>query len=153
MLKRFITYSVWTILFAAAAMLFSGCGGQTADAPLGSTITIDPEEVSVSNSFVDSTWSTSHFQISVKNENGIPLNNVKLWISFVYAVPHEYGFAQLYDGDTLKDSPMSVTTDENGVYNLRFDYQEGGGLEYSADILVNSGSASASAEIKVDTGE
>jgi hypothetical protein len=148
MLKRFINYSVWTILFAAAAMLFSGCGGQTSDAPSGSEITFSTGDVKIMDGTAKHT-EDYYITIIVKNEEGIPLNNVELTITYPWAVPSVSALVQFYDDVTPVNSPMKVTTDENGAYLLHFKY-ETGTLEYLGSIVVVSGSSSASVKFEVD---
>jgi len=147
MIKRIITALVLT----GFVIVMYSCGqGSPSSAPVGSTITIFPASVSVSDAGGLATH-RQDFVIMVKNANGVPLNNVKLNISYSWAVPDPTGYVQLYDGDVAVDSPMEATTDENGTYTLRFDYQSGS-IEYTADLVVTSGSSSASAEFAVDAG-
>ncbi len=146
MVKRFfVVISLLSFIF-----ILQGCGGY--DAPETATITINPSSVKITDGTSGVNTTTQYFIITVKDENGIPLKNVEVWISYLWAAPNAYDFVQLYDGDDAEDSPMNVTTDENGAYNLRFDFKSGGGLEYSADLEVSSGSVYNSAEFKVETG-
>ncbi len=139
------------LLLTGFVFIMYSCGGDYS-APVDATITIIPVEIAYSDGTGTVTTSSEQFTIAVKDANGIPLNDVEIWISYVWAIPNEYALVQLFDGDNPKDSPMSVTTDINGVYNLRFDFQSGGGLSYLADLVVTSGSVSASTEFSVDTG-
>ncbi len=139
------------LLLTGFVFIMYSCGGDYS-APADSTISITPGDIAISNGTSPATWSTQQFTISVKDANGIPLNNVKIWISYVWAIPNEYALVQLHDGDDEVDSPMSGTTDVDGIYNLRFDFQSGGGLSYEADIVVTSGSDSAVAGFLIDAG-
>ncbi len=127
-------------------LLVGGCG--EAPAPRDATITITSEGT-VTDGGLTAQWHSTIFTISVKDAAGYPLNDVKIWISYPWAVPDAYRFVQLYDDTTPKDSPFSATTDENGVYNLRFDFLSGGGLEYYGDLEVRSGSVYSSAAFEV----
>jgi hypothetical protein len=134
------------------------CGGGGHDAPAEATITIKPVDttITVAENYPDTTY-TQYFQIVVKDKNGIPLRDVKLRISYPWAVPAAFPVVQLYDGNSPKNSPMTVETDENGSYTLRFDYKVGfdGSFdrEYSGDLTVTSGSLfeSASFAVAVET--
>lgn len=162
----------YTISLALVGLLFIiiGCGGggdggssgglfscgDGTPAPAGSIIKVTPGEVSreVNSETVFET--TQIFSISVTNENGIPYDCIELNIDFPLAVPHVYGLVQLYDGTTKKDSPMTVTTDEYGVYNLKFVFWSGGtpGLAYKDDLLVVSGAATpGTATFEITTAE
>ncbi len=123
------------------------------DAPATATITISPAaNVEVTDGTASASWSTKNFHISVKDANDTPLKYINLHISYIWAVPNGNGLVQLYDGTTPKDSPMLVQTDANGGYNLRFDFQSGGGLSYSANLQVSSGSVFGSTGFSVNTG-
>ena len=130
--------------------ILSGCGGGL-DAPEGSTITITGPE-SITDGSASTVTDTAIFTVVVKNQSGVPLDNVKIWISYPWAVPSPAGAVQLYDGDTPKDSPMEVETDRNGTFNLRLDYRRGGGFEYTGNIQVSSGSVVGTAEFAVSSG-
>jgi hypothetical protein len=130
--------------------ILSGCGGNHA-APEGSTITITgPSEIS--DGRTSTSVNSAFFTIVVKNISGVPLNDVRIWITYLWAIPSEASLVQLYDGDTPQDQPMSVTTDTNGAFNLRLDYQQGGGLEYNGTIQVSSGSVVGTADFAVSSG-
>jgi hypothetical protein len=152
MKNSFITFIIMAFIITLSAC--GGGSGSGSDAPAEATITISPSEytVTVAEGFPETTY-TQLFLIVVKDANGIPLNDVKLRISFPWAQPND-DVVQLYDGDTPKDSPMRVSTDENGSYALRFDYKVGVG-EYKGDIQVTSGSVfeSATFEVAVATEE
>ncbi len=113
------------------------------------TITINHSMVTVTDGTLTAQWHTQYFFISVKDTGGYLASDVEIWISYPWAVPDTSGFVQLYDGDAPKDSPMSVKTDENGSYILRFDFLSGGGLEYIGNSEVHSGSVSSSATFEV----
>ncbi len=144
------------IFFIAAAFLLvlSACGGGSDghDAPFDSSITTDRSSISWTcaddedPATNDTGVLTDTLTIFVKNENGIPLRDVGLNIFFPLAVPNA-NLVQLYDGDpghgaSPKDSPLSVKTDENGAYTLYFQFLCGGGVEFTADFQISSGSLS-----------
>jgi hypothetical protein len=150
MLKRvFVGFAILSFLFTAY-----GCGEKTV--PEGTVITIYPDKVEVTDSTATPSVSTQYFRIVVtkKDINGIilPVNDAEIWIDFMWAVPDAVSLVQLYEGDTPVDSPMSVKTDDHGVYNLRVDFLHGGGLKYTGDVEISSGSAFGSAEFSVDAG-
>jgi len=131
--------------------IWAGCGGSY-EAPEGSTITITGSEEIIDASSPPSVVDTAFFLIVVKNQSGVPLDDVEIWITYPWAVPSPAGAVQLYDGDDLEDSPMKVETDSNGAYNLRMDYLRGGGVEYTGTIQVTSGSVVGTAEFAVSAG-
>ena len=130
--------------------IWSGCGGNYA-APEGSTITITGPDAITDASSSTSTDS-AFFTIVVKNPSDVPLDDVKIWITYSWAVPSPANLVQLYDGATPKDSPMSVQTDSNGAFNLRMDYQRGGGLDYTGTLQISSGPVVGTAEFAVSSG-
>jgi hypothetical protein len=147
------------LIVTAFLFVLSACGGGNSghEAPAEATLTINPSDytVTVGENFPLTTY-TQHFLIVVKNEKGIPLRNVNLKISYPWAQPNDT-VVQLYDGGTPKNSPMTVETDENGTYDLRFDYVVGNNglndLEYKGDLVVTSGTLfeSATFEVTVET--
>jgi hypothetical protein len=150
MIKRvFVGFAILSFLFTAY-----GCGEKTA--PVDTVITIDPDKVEVTDSTATPSVSTQYFRIVATktdiNNKTLPVNDAEIWIDFMWAVPDAVSLVQLYEGDTPVDSPMSVKTDDHGVYNLRVDFLHGGGLEYKGDVEVSSGSAFGSAEFSVDAG-
>ena len=140
------------LVILTVLLVLSACGGKGDSAPATATLTISPSESAVTDGSTTSTWSTQYFTIVVKDAQGIPLSDVALDISYSWAIPSAYGAVQLYDGNTPVDSPMEATTDENGEYVRRFDFQSGGGLEYSGPLEVRSGSLFGAADFSVDTG-
>lgn len=125
-----------------------GCGAGGGSAPPGSTITINPSSMSVTDDSTTARWFTVFFTITVKDSNGNPINDAKISILYPWAVPN-LDVVRLYDGSTAKNSPFDAYTDEFGVYTLRFDYQSGGGLEYTGDLEVRSGDVYATASVDV----
>ncbi|MCC6347746.1 MAG: hypothetical protein IT388_11210 [Nitrospirales bacterium] len=137
------------LLLCLAAL--SGCGGGGNSAPSGSTLTINPAEITTTDASSSTSWTTQFYTISLKNAEGQSLGNTKVTITFPYAVPSSYGVVQLYDGDTPVNSPLDVETDDFGVYYLRLDMQSGGGLSYSGDLEARSGDAFANSKITVSS--
>ena len=154
----FLLFTVHCLLFT---VMLWGCGSLGSDpvtAPPDSTITINPETMTATctedpevegDACEVATWHTVFFTIYVKDSDGTPLGNVKITISFPWAVPDSTGVVQLYDGSTPVNSPFDAETDDFGVYNLRFDYLLGGGFTYNGDLEVRSGSAYAIATVEV----
>ncbi|MBI5182679.1 MAG: hypothetical protein HZA06_07200 [Nitrospirae bacterium] len=126
-------------------LLVFGCGEETASS--GSSITISPSTVTV-NDTGSQAWHRQYFTIKVTDSSGNPLGNIKIKISFPWAYPDSSDLVRLYDGDNLQNSPFEATTDEYGSYILRFDFRSGG-LTYSGNLTVQSGSAYGYAEFKV----
>lgn len=137
----FLLFAICYLLFAVLLWGCGSLGGDSVSAPPDSTITINPETLSVADSREEEDWHTQFFSIYVQNSDGTPLGNVKITISYPWAVPDSSGVVQLYDGDNKVNSPFDAETDDFGVYNLRFDYLSGGGLAYYGDLEVRSGSA------------
>ena len=145
MIKRF-SVLISTIILA---FMFIGCGNNEV-APEGSEITFGVGDVSVSDGGAFEAWSNmTLLPVIVKNADGLPLNNVKIAISYPWAVPSTYGVVQFYKNGVAVNSPMTVTTDETGTYVINYRFQSGGGLEYSGDFLAISGSSSAIVELAV----
>jgi hypothetical protein len=143
----------FTLLLTITISLFilSSCGGGGGgyDAPAEGKITISGAPGTITITDIATNWyEYCCFVIVVKDSNGIPLNNVNLSISYPWAIPNPPGLVQLYDGDAPQDSPMDVTTDENGAYYLKIGYK-GGLLDYTGSVLVVSGSLSATATFEV----
>ncbi len=135
--------------------IWYGCGGSV-EAPEGSTITISPDSFTVNiDSLFPQVLNTQLFTISAQNPSGVPLKDIRLRITYPFAVPSpdELAFLQLFDNEMPMDSPMTVKTDENGVYILKVVYKSGGGLSYFGDIEVSSGvDGFASATFTVEAG-
>ena len=138
-MKRFLV-----LLICLTAL--AGCGGGGGvSAPDGSTITINPSTMTVTDA-VD-VWHTTFFDIIVKNADGQPMGDAKVTISFPWAVPDPQAVVQLYDGNTPKNSPFDAKTDDFGVYHLRFDYRTG--FKYNGDLEARSGTTLGKATITV----
>ena len=125
------------VLFALAA-----CGSNNSiSAPYGSTITINPTDTSVTDKGSVITTHTQFYTITVLDQNGQPMNNAKITISFPWAYPDSASAVTLYDGNSPQNSPFDAKTDSFGIYTLRFDYVSGGGLSYFGNLEVRSGTA------------
>ncbi len=141
------------ILMLMLFIFLPGCGGGADDlAPFDGTITINPESYTFTGTGADTETFSKLFTISVVDADGLPVSNIKLTISYLFAVPASFAVVQLYDGNTPKDSPMTVQTDDYGVYNLVVGFNAGGGLEYYADLEVRSGAVFEKATITVNDG-
>ena len=146
-------YILTGLILMSFLFVLSGCGGNDGidlgpggcvTAPVGSILNIQPGDFSKTDPDPASVH-TTNFTISVTDENGIPLNDVLLWISYPFAVPDSSGRVQLYDGDVSKPSPMNVCTDVDGLYHLRFDYISGlvgeDPITYTGALKAESGQA------------
>ncbi|MFO0751767.1 MAG: hypothetical protein U0411_00395 [Thermodesulfovibrionales bacterium] len=141
-----------SFLLLLCLVALSGCGGGGGNsAPSGSSLSVNPAEITVTDAASSTSWTTQFYTISLQNAEGQSLGKTKVTITFPYAVPSSYGVVQLYDGDTPVNSPLDVETDDFGVYYLRLDMQTGGGLEYSGDLEARSGDAFASSKITVNS--
>ncbi len=141
----------WRHQLLAAILLIlaiAGCSGDKVTAPTGSTVSINPVSVTVTDAN-PSAYHPQYFTITIKDEKGNPVQNAEVSISFPVAVPDSLGYAQLYDGSTPKNSPLTATTNADGVYYLRMDLLSGGGVSYTTNLEIRSGSAFASATITV----
>jgi len=143
------------LILTSCIVLLSGCGndagidlgpGGCVTAPTGSKILFVsvPSEVTCAVF----TRKTGTFTIQVVNENGIPLNDVLLWIDYPWAVPHEPGFVQFNDGNTPKNAPMNACTDVDGLFHLTVDY-DCGGDSYDGSLTVTSGGISETSDFGV----
>jgi len=161
MTRRHIIY--WAMV--GLLLIIPGCGGGgveggSEEAPAEATITINPSSLSYAGGDALTTTASAFVQqfiIVAKDPAGIPLRNVDLTIFYPFASPGG-NVVQFYDGDPsqdapAQDSPMSVTTDENGSYTLFITFLANGGLEYSADIQVSSGAVYGSATFEVTVSE
>jgi hypothetical protein len=154
--SKFIIFLFLVFLVAAA-----GCGGSNTStnynysAPATATITIDPSDQAFSP--VGGLTSSQHdsFKITVKDANGIPMNNIKITMTFPWATPDSNGanqFVQFYsDGaNTIPEpSPFDAVTDKFGVYTLYYTYQLGGGVSYFGNLKVQSGAVVGTAKLTI----
>ena len=136
--------------------IWSGCGGNN-EAPVGSTITINPSSITITDGSLQDIHK-KRFLITVKNLSGVPLNNVTLRSSFIWASPDgvldtlvydmnpcdgtaETTLAQLYDGDPDNggvpvDSPFNASTNEDGVFELWLRFVSGGYDAFPCDGVI-----------------
>lgn len=147
MRKRYWLHQMVGTSFLLLAV--AGCGDKLT-APSGSAISISPDSFAppADTSSATSTHS-QYFTISLKDADGKPLKNREISIFFPYAVPDSSSYAQLYDGSTPKNSPFTANTNMDGVYYLRIDYLSGGGISYSGNLEIRSGSVFGSATITI----
>jgi hypothetical protein len=141
------------LLFIGLLLLTcAACGpNKGISAPSGSTIAINPTTISytaVVSAGSDTSsqgWQSTSFLITLTDSNGDPVNNATLHITF--DTLNDY--IQFYDGEATTGYPFDATTDAYGTYSLRFDFEAGGGLTYSGNIEVSSGTAYNSVPISV----
>ncbi len=150
MIKKFI----YTVFSVCLIFVLTGCGGKGNDAPEGTEITVTPGSITISDAGAVR-WDQSSFTIIVKNEDDIPLSNVRLNISFPFArsarLTSGFVVQLLNDDGNSTNSPMEAVTGTNGTYVLRFDYLRGS-LSYNADILITSGTSSVIPNFTVEDG-
>jgi len=126
--------------------IWSGCGGNN-EAPEGTIITINPSSITVTDGSLQDIHK-QRFLVTAKNPSNVPLNNVSLRMSFIWASPDgvldtlvfdldpcdgtaETTLVQLYDGDpddggVPVDSPFNTSTNEDGVFELWLRFISGG---------------------------
>jgi hypothetical protein len=137
---------------ASASVPFSvtGTGSSTI-----SSIQITPPSFLRHDNSTTITTRTTYLYIVTQNATGGPMANQGIIISYPYAVPDNgTGYVQFYNKDNVSvNSPFTAVTDNSGLYTLRVDYRSGGGLSYSEDLQVVSGSGTLSntATFGVDT--
>ncbi|NOZ67668.1 MAG: hypothetical protein GXP46_00130 [Deferribacteres bacterium] len=146
MSKRFL---VNMVLLSFVFILF-GCGGYDSP-PEDGSITVSPSSIKITDPSGPVEIDRGQFLVVVKDADGIPLNNVEVVVSYPWAVPSPAGAVQFYDGSTPVNSPMTVITDKNGAYIVKFSYQRGG-IEYKGDFQFIAGSLSTTATFEVETG-
>ncbi|MBI5663843.1 MAG: hypothetical protein HZC49_01950 [Nitrospirae bacterium] len=161
MLRKYIM----SLALVGLLFIITGCGGggngssggllscgDGSSAPEDATITVSPATESIIDGTTGTAWDTYFFSISVKNSDGIPLDCIKLNITYPWAIPSEAGLVQFFDGDTPKDNPMTATTDDNGTFYLKIRYQRGE-VAYTGNLMVVSGAAepgTATFEVKTE---
>jgi len=144
------------ILFFLIIFILGACGkDDTVSAPYGSIIIVQPGTTAVNDGTLTTTWSDQYYTITVLDGNSNPMNNVEIFIDFIWAIPDTAGLAQLYSGNkesgyTAVNAPMVATTDSSGNYHLRVDFSHGGGLKYSGTIrVISAGAIHGAAEFSV----
>ena len=133
------------LFLTGSFFILTGCGNN--QAPEGTVITIEPSALTITDGSLQDIHK-QRFLVSVKNPSSVPLDDVKLRMSFIWASPDgvldtlvfdlnpcdgtpETPLAQLYDGDPDNggnpvDSPFDTTTNEDGVYEVWVRFISGG---------------------------
>jgi hypothetical protein len=156
-------------LFVSIIFLLWSCGESDVTAPPEAVITVNPEGVTIDDGTVGQTWHTQYFTITVSDDQGRPIRDAKILISYLWALNDSLATVFLCSGtaDTgigadsnangVGDcepalSPMTAHTDEFGTYLLRFDFTLGVG-SYKGDVEVRSGEnfGTSSFEVNVAT--
>ena len=136
--------------------IWSGCGGSN-EAPEGSIITISPSDLTITDGSLQDIHK-QRFLVTVKNPSSVPLNNVKLRMSFIWATPDgvldtlvydmnpcdgtsETPLAQLYNGDpdaggVPVTSPFNTKTNEDGVFEIWLRFISGGFDVFPCDGVI-----------------
>jgi hypothetical protein len=142
------------LLLPLSLFFLINCGGaKNPAAPSGSVITINPSSFALTTaSTLPITYRTAYFTITVYQDsaNTKPMSDIKITIDHVFASPAERYYIQFYNDGERVDSPLSVTTDNYGTYVLRVDFMSGGGVAFTGDINVRSGSAFINATFAVN---
>ncbi|MDH3976800.1 MAG: hypothetical protein OEV42_21265 [Deltaproteobacteria bacterium] len=143
------------IIVSITAIALLGCQkNETTVAPYGSGIVTNPTEwaYSVHSSALHDSQKF-YINIFVLDENGVPQNNQDL---FFYCDQCEGGMVTLADN---KEKPINVsasagdvhgTTGNFGNYILWVNYITGGGINYTTEIRITSGTNDAFVELAVD---
>ncbi len=139
------------ILLISSVFLLFSCGGKGDSAPSGSSMTIFPTEISYGGI---ATTAVVNISVTVKNDNGVPLNNVDLNISGGFAaprVPSRYQFYKDRDADGPVNSGFTGTTDTEGVYD--FSIKIDGGSDFADTIYIQSSTVTGAVPVTLDTTE
>ena len=152
---------LFAAVIAFSALSVSSCGDESG-APEGSTITISPTESALTTSaYTGPTPCTSFssedkpFAITVRNSNGVPLNDIDLVLSLDYSQGTTSGLTvlELYDNGARQTSPLRTKTDGSGTKLVTVKRWHGCNIEYAGQLNVYSGSASAFADLSVTVEE
>ena len=152
------------VVVSAWVFALSGCGGEGNGAPDGSAVTISPSGATwkVAGPGCAGTDFNFHvFNITVRNSDGVPLNNVDLYVTLDLAANNATTaqIMRLYDdpewqggSSTLpqnqKSTPYVTKTDGYGSKRLVVGVDIGG-CTYTGSLNVYSGTAFGSASISV----
>ena len=144
------------LIIICSLFILSGCGSGGSPAPAGSTITISPPTAS----YVGISGDTPvNFTVTVKTANGVPLNNVDLFISGGFAeprVPARYQFYSKRNTDGPVSSGFTGRTDNEGAYEFSiriYGTVLGVATVFSDSIQVQSATVSGSATVEVTAAE
>jgi hypothetical protein len=156
MIKRYVIF----LAFLSLLFIIPGCGGGGGsggggvDAPVGSIITVNPSTAEFASLSGDT---IINFAVFVTNEQGVPLNNVELFISGPFAVPRvpaRYQFYRNSNGNNPVDSFFSEKTNENGVYEFSIKiFAVVGGMPSAFLDQINIQAESASSSVEVSLGQ
>ncbi len=143
-----------------------GCGNKGENAPDGSTITINPSTLNLTNLYLYGD-AIQDYQVIVKYSDGTPVPYADVLIAGTYAYPvvssevdsapsyafYEYPGANGNPSNVLENNGFVGETDANGVYQFSIEIfsmvslTSGGPLTpnvFTDTILVSSGTAQAS---------
>ena len=153
-MKKYILTGLILMSFLFA---LSGCGGDggAVTAPPGTIVKFLEGDLTINDA---TSWDKheAYFTISVTDENGIPLSDVLLWISYQWAVPDPDGTVELYNADTnaFMGSPASVSTDKDGLFHLKFVFISGlvgeDPISYTGDLKAQSGQAIDTVKVSIN---
>jgi len=164
------TYAL-ALLAAAATMvfLFQGCGSKNSDAPDGSTISINPTSLTLTNPFLAGNV-IQDYTVIARYADGLPIPDVALSISGSFAVPltssgpivsPRYQFYNAPGGDQgggqAVNNGFIAETDSSGTYKFSIvifsEVTSTGGLlvpnAFTDTINVMSGTAIGQTSISV----
>jgi hypothetical protein len=142
-------------LLIFSMVILQACGDSETTAPDGSTITVNPSDITITN--VDD--AALNFNIVVRYADGKPMPYAIVHITGSFAEPYGNAHYQFYyfpngpsnpTGNTAVDSGFDVQTDEFGVYN--FSIVIYGGSVFDDTIHFTSGSAVDEVTLSVGGG-
>ena len=137
-----------TFLTIFTLILLIGCSDERLTAPSSSTIAISPDSVSITSCGL-SAWHTKYFTITVVDSEGMPMNGIDITVTSIWASPDTSNLIRLYKGETFSTSPITVTTDDSGKYDLKTALNVGCSA-WTANVEVRTGTVFGSAAIAVD---
>ena len=143
------------IMLLLCVIVLSGCGARGGSAPPGSTIAI-ATPAAVINANPDFRADSQTLPITIKSATATGVGNASVSIEFVFTTLPDQNLISdlssivtLCDGTHILNTPVEMTTDDWGVYNLCILYQDGGGLNYIGNINVFSGDQTVTTTLTV----
>jgi len=138
-------------MFMLLVGLLPSCGDNKT-IPDGSTITIDPSSVTLTNISTDS---TINFTLILRYSDGTPIPLGRFRISGAFAAPNASAAYQFYyfptgpdnpNGNTAVPSGFEAQTDDNGVYKFSI-VVFGSNVGFIDTIRADSGTASGTVDL------
>ena len=138
------------VIVLLCLIALAGCGGGGGvSAPTGSTITINPATISVTDLSSSVRWSDPCPKVTaiVANSDGQRLGDIKISIFSQFGTPPKPDpttnyVVQLFNQDgTAVSSPFDAKTDNMGTYTFTYCYQSGGGVKFTDSLEIRSSGA------------